>query len=157
MSESPETRPANGGDEVDALLRDLYASISFARGQRPALSRLRQLLHVNALLVAAHGTPPRVMGPEDFIGSMEAQIESGALLAFQERELGRRSQRFGKVLHAMSAYETEMDNGAEVITSRGTNSIQLIQDDGRWWVISIVWDNETPDRPLPSGLTPADQ
>jgi hypothetical protein len=27
--------------------------------------------------------------------------------------------------------------------------VQLFFDRGRWWIVSIVWDNERPDNPLP--------
>ena len=32
---------------------------------------------------------------------------------------------------------------------RGINSIQLFYDGTRWWVLSVFWDNERPDQPIP--------
>ena len=32
---------------------------------------------------------------------------------------------------------------------RGINSIQLFHDGDRWWVVSVLWDNERPGNPLP--------
>ena len=32
---------------------------------------------------------------------------------------------------------------------RGMNSIQPINDGKGWWVLSILWDEERPDNPLP--------
>jgi len=29
-----------------------------------------------------------------------------------------------------------------VLLKRGANSIQLCYEDGRWWVVSTIWDNE---------------
>ncbi len=29
------------------------------------------------------------------------------------------------------------------------NSFQLLNDGKRWWVVTIYWQNETPENPLP--------
>ena len=33
--------------------------------------------------------------------------------------------------------------------ARGINSFQLMNDGTRWWVVSIMWDSERPDNPIP--------
>ena len=35
-------------------------------------------------------------------------------------------------------------------SKRGINSIQLLKDQGRWWVVSIFWMAETEEFPIPS-------
>ena len=35
---------------------------------------------------------------------------------------------------------------------RGVNSFQLLNDGKRWWIVSIFWDSERPDNPLPAKL-----
>lgn len=37
---------------------------------------------------------------------------------------------------------------------RGINSIQLFDDGNRWWIVSVYWQAETPDLPLPSAYLP---
>jgi hypothetical protein len=32
---------------------------------------------------------------------------------------------------------------------RGINSFQLMFDGERWWVVSIMWEAEAPNRPIP--------
>jgi hypothetical protein len=32
---------------------------------------------------------------------------------------------------------------------RGINSIQLLNDGKRWWIMTIYWQGETPETPLP--------
>jgi len=32
---------------------------------------------------------------------------------------------------------------------RGINSIQLMHDGRRWWVVSIFWEPESPPTPIP--------
>ena len=33
---------------------------------------------------------------------------------------------------------------------RGINSFQLVRHGGRWWVVSIMWQAETPQTPIPA-------
>jgi len=32
------------------------------------------------------------------------------------------------------------------------NSFQLFWDGERWWVMTIFWEGETPQNPIPAGL-----
>jgi hypothetical protein len=32
---------------------------------------------------------------------------------------------------------------------RGINSFQLVNDGKRWWIMTIMWQGETPDTPIP--------
>jgi hypothetical protein len=33
--------------------------------------------------------------------------------------------------------------------TRGINSIQLFYDGARWWIMSICWQHESPEHPVP--------
>jgi hypothetical protein len=37
---------------------------------------------------------------------------------------------------------------------RGINSMQLFHDGERWWLLSVVWDNEREDQPIPGRYLP---
>jgi hypothetical protein len=41
-------------------------------------------------------------------------------------------------------------------TSPTINSIQLFHDGDRWWVMSVLWDNEREGNPLPADLAGRD-
>jgi hypothetical protein len=36
--------------------------------------------------------------------------------------------------------------------ARGVNSIQLFHDQDHWWILSVLWDEETATNPLPANL-----
>jgi len=69
---------------------------------------------------------------------------------FTERELGRVIKRYGNVATVLSGYEGKTAEG-KVIT-RGVNIFQLYFDGKRWWILSMVWDEERPDNPIPPEL-----
>ena len=58
-----------------------------------------------------------------------------------------RVQTFGNVAQVFSSYESRHAPG-EAPFARGINSFQLVYDGKRWWVVSILWDEERPDNPL---------
>jgi hypothetical protein len=41
------------------------------------------------------------------------------------------------------------------VLGRGINSIQMVRKDGRWWITSIIWDEETGAGPVPAKYLPA--
>jgi hypothetical protein len=50
----------------------------------------------------------------------------------------------------LSSYEGTVASG-KVIT-RGVNIFQLYFDGKRWWILSMVWDEERPGNPIPKEL-----
>ncbi|PRP91979.1 hypothetical protein ENSA5_51900 [Enhygromyxa salina] len=150
-------------DSLDGIVNALYASISFEAGEHPAWPRFRSLFDPAAVMVRVDSliaalppdqrdTPPlRVSTIEDYISRTTAAIESGALTAFVERELTRRTEVFADLAQVFSTYERCADAGE---VRRGINSLQLVKDSGRWRVISLTWTDETDDGPLPSRYLP---
>jgi hypothetical protein len=52
-------------------------------------------------------------------------------------------------VHVFSTYEARQKADDPKPFMRGINSIQLFNDGKRWWVVSILWQSESPDNPLP--------
>ena len=70
---------------------------------------------------------------------------------FLRRLSGRVHEVWGGLATAWSAYDGRTANGS--FHERGINSFQLVKIDGKWVVASILWQEETPDNPLPANLT----
>ena len=68
---------------------------------------------------------------------------------FFEREIGRTEDRFGSVVHVFSTYDSKKTLQDEKPFMRGINSIQLWYDGNRWWIVSVFWQAESPDVPIP--------
>ena len=52
--------------------------------------------------------------------------------------------------HAFSTYESRRKANDEKPFARGINSIQLLNDGKRWWVVTVYWQAERPDSPIPA-------
>lgn len=68
---------------------------------------------------------------------------------FQEVELFKRINRFGRVAQVFQGYRFSVNDG-ELVRS-GVNSIQLVFDQGRWWIAHISWQPETEEDKVPKG------
>jgi len=68
---------------------------------------------------------------------------------FYETEIARRTEQFGQMAHAWSIYESRHDPSDPEPFSRGINSIQLFHDGKRWWIVSIYWQQESAQAPIP--------
>jgi len=55
------------------------------------------------------------------------------------------------VAHVWSAYAARLTPDGPLLL-RGANSLQLVHDRGRWWIVSALWERESPLHPLPPEL-----
>jgi hypothetical protein len=118
--------------------------------------RFRSLFHPSARMIPTGANRAGVVGaraitPEDYIRtSGPVLVERG----FHERELARRTEAFGPLLHAWSTYDSKTRVTDPAPFARGVNSIQLFNDGQRWWVLTVAWAGETPAAPLPPAYLP---
>lgn len=142
-------------DSLDAIVNALYASVSFAPGSQPDWTRFCSLFDRDAILVrvdaGGDAGQPRASAIEDYVARTDAAIASGALTAFDERELSRRTEVFADLAQVFSTYERSIEAGE---AHRGINAVQLVKGQGRWWIVSITWTDETEATALPSRYLP---
>ncbi len=151
VAASPRNFGANPKDveSVDAFLAALYGVISGPPGARD-WDRFRSLFIPEARLIAAFKKPDgtisyRAMTVEGYVeGGKKYFQEKG----FYEGEVSRKTEQFGSVTHVFSTYESRESPDAKPF-ARGINSIQLFYDGKRWWGVTIFWDSERPDQPIP--------
>ncbi|MFN2563716.1 MAG: hypothetical protein ABR499_01725 [Gemmatimonadaceae bacterium] len=148
------TPPADPADvaSIDAIMRALYDVISGPAGQRRNWDRMRSLFVPGARLIPTGRRPDgtrsmQVWTVDQYITIVGPRLEEGG---FFERELARRTERFGNIVHAFSTYDSKRAASDPQPFARGINSIQLWNDGRRWWIVSILWEGERPDNPIPA-------
>jgi hypothetical protein len=135
---------------IDGLIRAMYDVISGPAGPRD-WNRERELFYRGSRLMPAGRGPAGGAGGEimDVEGYIASRSPFFAANAFFEVETARRTVVFGDKAQVLSAYEGRRTPDGEPFV-RGINGVQLFHDGTRWWIVSIVWDNERPDNPLPA-------
>jgi hypothetical protein len=153
----PAPRPADVAS-ADAIIAALYDVISGPAGQKRDWDRFRSLLLPEARLIVVGRrdtttgvSRPRVLTAEQYIAGAGPQLERNG---FFEREIAQTSESFGGVTHRFSTYDSKHTAADATPFARGINSIQLLNDGRRWWVVTIFWDSERPDNPIPAKYLP---
>jgi hypothetical protein len=147
----PAARPEDV-KSIDSILTALYGVISGPAGERD-WNRFRSLFLPQARLTAATknadgSSRVRPMGVEDYAkGAGNYFLQH----AFFESPIVNRIETFGNITQVFSSYESRHATG-EAPFARGINSIQLLNDGTRWWIVSILWDEERAGNPLPKEL-----
>jgi len=74
---------------------------------------------------------------------------------FTEVELGQEIKRFANVATVLSSYEGRIQSTGKVeVVTRGVNIFSLYFDGKRWWIQTMMWDEESPENPIPANLLP---
>jgi len=148
----PAAKPSDV-DTLDHILAATYDVISGPPGPRN-WDRFRSLFLPGAKLTAAEKSRKNKtdvvdsMTVDDYIkGAGDYFLKEG----FFENPLETKTVRFGNVAHSFSSYESHHAPGDKPF-ERGINSFQFAWDGQRWWVVSILWDNERPDNPIPEDM-----
>jgi hypothetical protein len=136
-------------ESLDLLTRDLYASISFTPGRHPDLNRLKSLFLPPGKLINNNEEEPLVWDVEAFAEIYRHQIATGAVASFAEEEITGRTDIFANIAHRFSTYQARVRAGDSEAVILGINSIQFIKTQGVWRVVSIVWNDQKEDRPIP--------
>jgi hypothetical protein len=151
-------RRANPADvaSIDSIIAALYGSVSGPPGPRD-WDRVRSLFAPGALVAPVEHLPggaivARIVSIEAFI---ERSSRSVPREGFYEKEIARRTDAFGSIVHVFSTYEHRHNPDDPRPFRRGINSIQLLKDRDRYWVVSVYWDSEREGTPLPVEYLPA--
>lgn len=141
-------------NSIELVINSLYDSISFKKGNRPDLQQLKKLFIDEARLIRTNKDSHEIMSVDDFINSFNTRIDAGDFIEFREYEIKKKIEMFGGIAHAFSTYETDFETPGGKLNARGINSIQLMETDGEWKVVTIFWYNEDDENKIPQEYLP---
>jgi hypothetical protein len=143
---------SSDAEQMDALMRAFYEVISFEDGGAPDWARMASLFSPHARITRLTPEGVDYLDLKSFRDMADEMMELGAYTSFYEREIARRADRYGHVMHMASAYETKVSATASDHLERGVNSLQLIREEESWKILSLCWD--TAARFSLAGLQP---
>ena len=141
---------------LDAIMAALYEVISGDAGVKRDWDRFRYLFVEDARLIPTGKNQEgevgfRIMSPDGYAERSGAWLEENG---FHEVEIHRVVEEYGSLVHLFSTYESYRSKADEEPFARGINSIQLMNDGDRWWILHIYWLGETEELPLPEKYLP---
>lgn len=153
----PKAAPADVSS-IDAVVASLYNVISGPANQPRNWTRFQSLFLPDARLIparAAKDSPHAdavILSPETYIARASPTM---AASGFFERGVSNQVQQFGNIAHVWSTYESRHTADDPAPFARGINSITLLKDGDRYWIVQVLWDSERPNNPIPSQYLPA--
>ncbi|HXO32147.1 MAG TPA: hypothetical protein VN901_07355 [Candidatus Acidoferrales bacterium] len=154
----PAAKNPSDVDTVDHLAASLYDVISGPAGKPRDWDRFRSLFLpdgrlsvVVAEMPATKDAPARkgdavFLTPDMYVQRDDPYFKTHG---FFERSIANRVEEFGNLIQVWSTYESRhAENDSQPFT-RGINSIQIVHSRGRFWIASVLWDDERPGLTLP--------
>ena len=155
-AQTSSDEPSRSVITMNNILFTLYDVISGEKGEARDWEMMRYLFHPDAKLIPTGKNKDglyqaRYMTVDDYINSSGKWLEENG---FFEKEINRVTQTFGNITQVFSTYESYRTEEDVKPFMRGINSIQLMNDGKRWWIMNIYWTQETPDNPIPEEYLP---
>lgn len=141
---------------IDSTIVTLYDVISGEKGQERNWDLMKYLFYSNAKLIPSGFNQEsdflaRYMTVDDYISTSGKWLTDNG---FFEKEIHREVNQFGNIAQVFSTYEAFNSQIEEKPFMRGINSIQMLYDGARWWIINIFWMQESPENPIPENYLP---
>lgn len=141
---------------LDSTIETLYGVISGEAGEKRDWELFRYLFVADAQLIPSRANAEskigyRAMTPDGYVETSGNWLETNG---FFEKEIYRVTETYGSLTHIFSTYESYRSEADEKPFTRGINSIQLMNDGDRWWIMNIYWLGETEDNPIPEKYLP---
>lgn len=150
---APTWPKANPEDvaSIDAILAAFYQSTGGEPNQPRQWDRYRSLFAPDARLIAARpgegeSATAMFLSVTNFVDANKTYFEKGG---FYDKEVARRVETFGNIAHVWSTYESRHRKTDETPYVRGINSVQLLKDGDRWWIVNVFWDFERENVAIP--------
>jgi len=154
----PSAKNASDADTVEHLVAALYDVISGPAGKPRDWDRFRSLFLPDGRLGVIRPDAPATakeparksdavfLTPDMYVERDDPYFKTQG---FFERSIANRVEEFGNLVHVWSTYESRHAADDAKPFTRGINSIQIIHAQGRYWVASIMWDDERTGLTLP--------
>ena len=151
----PLENPTTTEDEhaIESVILELYSSVSFGSGGGPNWERFGALVRDDAIFLQAERgpSPTKHMDMEGFRQDWRDFMNDTPVVerGFTETVVRHQTAVFGNVAHSFVVFRPRIGEGGDRPATLGVDSIQLVKDQGRWWIASITTQFETPEWKAP--------
>lgn len=137
----------NDAKTIDALMKASYEVVSGEKNAKRQWERDNYLHHPKAVYSYFDKKKQEqvTMTLPEFHKETDDMVFN---TAFYESEINREVRIFGNIAHVWSTYQAKLEKDGKV-ARRGINSIQLIFEHNRWYIISWTFSGETDKNIIP--------
>lgn len=137
-------------ETIESTMQAVLDVISGPAGKKIDVDRFRNLFRGDVKFLIRSKTKDgqlviRESSVEDYAKNIMPRIEAQD---FFETVGTLTIDRYGDIAQVFMVYETRRTATGEPF-DKGINSFQLIHDQNRWWVVSLMWQAESSGVPIP--------
>jgi hypothetical protein len=136
----------------EGIVGEIYKAVSFKAGQpQPDWERVRSMFLDNALVVLrVTRDSTAILTVQGFIDDFIRFIDRSPAKqnGFEERIVRMKPMVFGNIAQIFVVYEAQI-LGLPRPPQQGLDSWELVQNNGRWWIVAVTNEVPSKDRPLP--------
>lgn len=141
----PKARPEDVSS-VDAIIKAFYTVPAGEKGEPRDWDRYASLFTPDARMIPARpddkgNATAMFVTIAEYVDLNKSYFEKGG---FRDSETHRKVEEFGHIAHVWSTFESRHAATDPAPYVRGINSIQLLKDGDRWWIVNVFWDFEGP-------------
>ncbi|WP_066225382.1 hypothetical protein [Formosa haliotis] len=143
---------------LETTLGTLYLSISGDKKEKRDWDLFKFLFKPDAKLITTGldhqgKLQAKYMSPDEYVKTAKPwMLKNG----FHEKEIHRIVNTFGDITQVFSTFEAYYSEKDKEPFMKGINSIQLMFDGNRWWIINLLWTNASEDKPIPDAYLQKD-
>ena len=131
-----------------SLLASVFAPITLRAQAASVAANPADVSSPEALVRATYETVSRAPGKPFQWDRLRSLFLPGARMIPNTEQTGGTF-----TTHTVESFITWIDESWKRV-GREINSIQMVRKDGRWWITSIIWDEETGAGPVPAKYLP---
>lgn len=141
---------------LDSTIKTLYAVISGEKGEARDWELFKYLFRPEAKLIPSGKNRKgeivaRYITPQDYINSSgKSLVDNG----FFEKETARTVHEFGNIAQVFTTYEAFRSESDAKPFMTGINSVQMLYDNNRWWIVNVYWQQASKEHPIPEQFSP---
>lgn len=135
--------------EIDHLTKRFYESICFSAERFPNIDSLQELFYGDGKLINGNFENPLEFTVSSYMQAMMHQIEDGNAAFFSQQEIADTTEVFGNTAQRISVYEYTFFAEKHIPWKKGINYIQYIFTEGKWKIVSMLWNDEKETLKIP--------
>lgn len=139
-------------ESVESITKAYYDIISGPIGQKRDFDRLRNLFHPNCAFTYSYWSASEGKAnlmEFDFDGYIE-KLDYLDKKGFYEEEISSEVTRYGTLVNVISTYKFWMED--KTAEGRGVTLYNYFYDGERYWIMSMFWQMESEQFPIPEAF-----
>lgn len=127
--------------KIDKLIKEFYSTFS-NKDKEPNLKLLYETCIDKAIIIKNTNGLSDIYNLENFIAPRKEILTNGALIEFEEFEIGEQTTITRNIAQRLSHYQKDGILNDQPFSMKGTKIFQVLKTRSVWKICCVIWDDE---------------